>query len=586
MRIVNIIQSSLVAAAAFSLVTGCGTTSSSAPHAASASEELDKDLASVPGASSAKAESNAKAESKMSGSDKIAQVASVKASGPVRHVSDDAREDFDKAVAKYEKAKQAGGKGAACADAAEAFGKVADANPTLLEARHNQAAVYLECGRKDEAARIWEKLAAQRYPPALANLGYLAWQKGDAAGAESYFNRSVDADKQAGSVAARLNLAQLLRDRARRSHAASEKNQLTQDAVRHLRTVLAIDGNNLQAYATLCYFYYDLGQLDMARLVGDQAIRRAAEIATGKFEEDQGANFGTDKSGKKTKGKAGAGAGAEAKAKEASKDAGKEAKEATQVVALGSGFTPEMQKQLAVVNNTLGLVWLKRKDVSKAIASFKEAVKLDPALNEGRLNLAALALNFRDYPTAEENFRAVLAAQPRNYDATLGLGVSLRGNRKVDEAEQQYLAARQLDSKNPDSYFNLGVLYQEYKGVGDKPLLQKAQQFYRDYIGHQGTRRKEAEKRIKDIDEMFAALEEMAKLQKEADEVQRKADEQQKKMEEDLKKMQELEKAQQSAVGTKPAEAKPEAKQAEAKPAPAGEAAGAAVPPTQPPPPK
>jgi len=57
----------------------------------------------------------------------------------------------------------------------------------------------------------------------------------------------------------------------------------------------------------------------------------------------------------------------------------------------------------------------------------------------------------------------------------------LRGNRKLDEAEAKYNEARSLDPQRPDSYFNLGLLYQEYKGGSDKPMLQKAQAYYRDF---------------------------------------------------------------------------------------------------------
>ncbi len=78
----------------------------------------------------------------------------------------------------------------------------------------------------------------------------------------------------------------------------------------------------------------------------------------------------------------------------------------------------------------------------------------------------------------------------------------------------------------------------------DKTSLQKAQQFYRDFLGRNASaqKRREAEKRIKDIDDTMAALEEAAKLQKEAEEMQKKMEQQQKEMEEQMKKMQEQEK--------------------------------------------
>jgi tetratricopeptide (TPR) repeat protein len=410
---------------------------------------------------------------------------------------------------------------------------VADENPTMLIARHNEAAVYMECGRNNEAARIEDDLARKNYAPALANLGYAAARSGQSAEAESYFTRAIAADPQAPSIAARINLAQIIAQRARRAGSMAERRQFAKDALLHLRSVLALDGNSLQAYATMCYLYFDLELPDAAILIGTQAIKRAEEIATGKFEDESTAQtVDRDKDARSAKGKKGK-KGADDKAD----DGPKAAKESN---AHGTGWTPEMKKHIAVVHNTLGLVSLNKKSYKDAIPSFKKAVDLDPEQYEARLNLAAVSLRFRDYVTAEENFRAVVAAQPRNYEAVIGLGVAQRGLRKFDEAEQQYLAAQRIDPSRADSYFNLGLLYQEYKG-SERPTLEKAQGFYRDFLsransGNLARMRRDAEKRIKDIDELFVALAEAAKLQREADEIQRKAEEQQKKMEEEMRR--------------------------------------------------
>jgi tetratricopeptide (TPR) repeat protein len=516
----------VLALAALALTAGCGTQRIGETHARGPEDD-------VPGAAG-----------KVTPSDPLAAKPGMAAKVEKRDITEDQQEDFDKAVARWDKARKAGTlKGGDCDDVARAFGRVADEHQDLREARHNQAAVLLDCGKVADATRIWESLASgpKPYAPALSSLGYLAWKNGDAARAESLFDRAVQADKQVGSVAARLNLAQIYRDRARRSSSSDEKLRLHKEALDHLRRVLAVDGNNLQAYATLCYFYYDLDLLEMARLVGDQAIGRAEEIATGKFIEQKGEQTAAEQNkpaAKKGKGKKG----------DAEESAPKRLKEVT---AQGTGYTVEMKKNLGMVYNTLGLVWLKRKSVSQAISNFKKAVEMDPELQEARMNLGALSLNYRDYKTAEENFKAVLAAWPTNYEATIGLGVALRGNRKVDEAEQQYLAAQKIDPQNPDSYFDLGILYQEYKGF-ERSTLMKAQQYYRDFLGRAGSasKRREAEKRIKDIDDTMKALEEAAKLQKEAEEIQRKSDEQQKKMEEELRKMQDQEK--QQGGGTQP----------------------------------
>jgi tetratricopeptide (TPR) repeat protein len=448
-----------------------------------------------------------------------------------RQISADARADFTKAMERYVDAKKSGGSLSAleCHSVVGAFKDAADENPALVEARFNQGAVLEECGNEDDAVTIWQ--GQPKYGPAIANLGFIAWKNGDAGKAESLFNHAIEVDPL-HTVEARNNLAQILRDKARASDGAQKKQYVGQ-AVSNLRTVLALDSNNLQAFSTLAYIYYDMNMLEMAKLVGNQAIKKADEIATGKFEEEKVEEAAGGGKGKKGKGK-------DKKDSDKADDDSAGGVKLVNVREAGTGVTPEMKKQLAIVYNTLGLVELKKKNISPAIKQFKEAVGLDPSFAEARLNLAALSLNNRDYATAEENFREALKMQPKNYEASIGLGVALRGNKKIDEAEEQYLAAQKLDSANPSSYYNLGLLYQDYKD-GQKPALHKAQDYYRQFLSHAsgstpGELKHDAEKRIKDIDEIYVALDEAAKMQAEAEEMQRKAEEQQKQMEEQMKK--------------------------------------------------
>jgi Flp pilus assembly protein TadD len=456
-----------------------------------------------------------------------------------RNISEDARADFEKAMSRYAGAKKSGGiSGSECSSVSDAFKRVADDNPGLLEARFNQGAVLAECGREEDAARIWRGL---KYGPAISNLGYMAWKRNDTSEAESLFARAI-ADDPLHTVEARNNLAQILRDKARKASSNEDKKAYVGQAVSNLRTVLALDSNNLQAFSTLAFIYYDMNMLEMAKLVGNQAIKKADEIATGKFEEEkveEAAEGKAGKGGKKAK--------KEKPGKEGGDDEGGKLAKEVNVRETGTGVTDDMKKQLAVVYNTLGLIELKKKNISPAIQNFKKAVGLNASFAEARLNLAALSLNNRDYNTAEENFRTVIQLMPKNYEASIGLGVALRGNKKIDEAETQYNSAQHLDPSNPASYFNLGLLYQDYKD-GQKPVLHKAQDYYRQFLSHvtgatPESLKREAEKRIKDIDEIYVALDEAAKMQAEAEAMQAKAEAQQKEMEEKMKQQEEQEKA-------------------------------------------
>ena len=124
--------------------------------------------------------------------------------------------------------------------------------------------------------------------------------------AESLFSRAIDEDPL-HTVEARNNLAQILRDKAHAASDPADKKAYVGKAVSNLRTVLALDSNNLQAFSTLAFIYYDMNMLEMAKLVGNQAIKKADEIATGKFEEEkveeaaEGHKAGKGKKAKKEK---------------------------------------------------------------------------------------------------------------------------------------------------------------------------------------------------------------------------------------------------------------------------------------------
>ena len=225
-----------------------------------------------------------------------------------RNISADARADFEKAMKRYQEARKDDGLSRSeCSSVSDAFKRVADDNPGLVEARFNQGAVLYECGRDDEAARIWDGL---KYGPAITNLGYIAWKNNEAGRAESLFKRAIDEDPL-HSVEARNNMAQIQRDKARKASSSEEKKNYVGQAVSNLRTVLALDSNNLQAFSTLAFIYYDMNMLEMAKLVGNQAIKKAEEIATGKFEEEKVEEANEKAAVKAGKGKAQEGEGRE-----------------------------------------------------------------------------------------------------------------------------------------------------------------------------------------------------------------------------------------------------------------------------------
>jgi tetratricopeptide (TPR) repeat protein len=219
----------------------------------------------------------------------------------------------------------------------------------------------------------------------------------------------------------------------------------------------------------------------------------------------------------------------------------------------------EVNEGYPQIYNTLGLIKLRKRNVTGALGEFKTAVKWDPKYVEAQLNIGAITLSARDYKTSETAFQAVIDARPRNpaylFDATIGMGVALRGQRRIDEAEQWYAKAKQLDARNCAVAYNLGVLYQDYKS-GAEPELNKAKGLLQDFLScGRADREKisDAQRRIKDIDDTFKALQEQKKLEEENKKLQEEAEKIQKQQEEQMKAQQAAEKEKGGEKNDKPA---------------------------------
>ncbi len=310
-----------------------------------------------------------------------------------------------------------------------------------------------------------------------------------------------------GNAPAYNNLAAILYQQGKQS---GDRALYTQ-AISNLRRALAIDAYSLPAYGLLALVYYTIAENDRAKL-------DLAELVC-----NQG---------------------------------------------------KELDKNYPPIYNTLGLINLRKKYMSVALKNFEQAASLDPKYVEAHLNIGAIGLSTRQYEKAATAFAAVLKLDPKNLDATVGMGVASRGLKKIEEAESWYKKAADLDPKNCAIQYNMGVLYQDYKSDPANANLNTAKDFFSKYRGCGNTNAdkvKDSERRIKDIDDMFAALEQQKKIEAENKVMQEQMEKQQKEMEAQEKAQQEAAKkgAPADAKGAAPADAKGDAKGA----APAGDAA-------------
>ena len=182
----------------------------------------------------------------------------------------------------------------------------------------------------------------------------------------------------------------------------AERDRLEAEAIDHLRRALAVEAENLAAFNTFALIYLEGSEENQSRLDLSQLLIDQAKKKNDKY---------------------------------------------------------------APLYVTSALLYLKKSDVSHAIADLTKAIGLDPGLIEARMDLGSLDVSFRKYDDAKDQFDAVLKKEPKNYDAKIGLGVAMRGIAAVqknkdmlDAAEKAYLEAKGWQPNNGAAYFNLGLI--------------------------------------------------------------------------------------------------------------------------------
>jgi tetratricopeptide (TPR) repeat protein len=321
--------------------------------------------------------------------------------------------------------------------------------------------------------------------------------------------KAVDANM--ATRAPRNNLAAALRNK----YTKTPDQKAFEDAEKMLQTVLAVDSSNQLAYENLARLYYDRGRLK------DKSYLLLAGLVI---------------------------------------------KQATDVLKANNVESADLY-------NLSGLILMERDDQVAALRAFKKAAEINPKHADAHMNMALIAINFRDYKTAEASLGIAVkdSRQKKNVEAYLGLGVAQRGLRKYKEAEGSFKKALDVAKNDPRPLYNLGILYHEHiaatqEGEFDKAPYNTAKEYYNKFVAKAGGQSgfgkqvDDAKNRVTAIDQLFKDIEEMKKL------------------EEEQKKLAELEKKQQEEEKKRLLDLEAKAKAAAgggAAPAPAAPAAGA-----------
>ena len=289
----------------------------------------------------------------------------------------------------------------------------------------NAGAVREACGQTPKAKAIYQRLVSDHPKSDLGHnqLGVLAARAGHEAEALKHFRAAIEANPT--TRAPRNNLAAALRKR----YANTPEDASFRQAENQLQNVLAVDSDNRPAFENLARLYYDRGRLE------DKAYLMLADL----------------------------------------------------VVSQGLMVADRIEEPSADLHVIRGLILMQRGDDVRALRAFEKAAEIDPDHGDAHMNIAMIALRFRDFDNAEKSL-SIAKKDDRhvdNIETYLGLGVAYRGLRKYDDAKRSFEQAQTLAPKDPRPLYNLGILYQEHiapsKEGFDEKLHRKAIGFFEDF---------------------------------------------------------------------------------------------------------
>jgi tetratricopeptide (TPR) repeat protein len=201
------------------------------------------------------------------------------------------------------------------------------------------------------------------------------------------------------------------------------------------------------------------------------------------------------------------------------------------------------------LHHTVGLILQHEGDADGARLQFKRALEARPDYIPSHIILAQLALDFEDYPGAEEHLRKILQAGGKSAAAHLNLGIAYKGQGQYDKAMQEYDEAEKLDPKLAAIYLNRAIILHRAKDAPERAL-----ELYKRYISLAGGEvALSAESPVFNLLREAEAVIQAKREARLAEEQAKQMEELQKKQQEELKKAEAQEKGGQGAPAPNPA---------------------------------
>lgn len=141
-----------------------------------------------------------------------------------------------------------------------------------------------------------------------------------------------------------------------------------------------------------------------------------------------------------------------------------------------------LKAQDAGIYNNLGMIYLKKKDETRASANFMAALKIDKDNQEAHLNLGTIAIRRGAWKQALEHFETVLKKSPDHLYANRNYGVALMGTQRMMEAKKVYDKILALRPDDPEANFQTGVIY--FTDAQFRSKQKESEQYFDKFLAH------------------------------------------------------------------------------------------------------
>jgi tetratricopeptide (TPR) repeat protein len=325
------------------------------------------------------------------------------------------------------------------AKALVAFNEAARLHPTYRVAKLNAAICLEQTGQYRKAAEVYEGLVKDYVedPSVFMAYGNALLLSDQAGPAIEQFEKVVSLDDRNLEAKNNLAAAYLRKGEGERSR-------------EFVKEVLAVQPDNVPALINLGMYYQSKKNMELSLLMFNNALGHEKS----KGQPIKSAQAPAAKS-KKTK---------EAK----SKAKGAKAQKA-EVVKTKPGIPNPLV--MARAHNNIGMTYFMTGVIPNAVHHFKQAVKLDPSMNEARMNLASIFLDYLAYGNALKEFQRVLASNPNHYEAMIGTADALYGTAKYKEAADLFEQSSKVRPSNVEAMTRLAEIY--HKKLNDTGMAIK-----------------------------------------------------------------------------------------------------------------